>query len=96
MATLKCITDPLGHTIFISSLNGKCESPEILITDPTFIIKLGYEELYYFRLIDWEVNMLVASKSKHQWFMAETCMQQPTADSISLLLRKGGKVISFL
>ena len=96
MATLKCLTDPLGHTIFISTLSAQCESPEKLITNPTFIIKLGFEQLYYFREIDWEMNMLMATKTKHQWFMAESCIQQPTTDYISLLLKKGGKVISFL
>ena len=95
MATLKCLTDPLGHTIFISTFEGKCESPEKIITNPAFIIQLGVEQLYYFRIIDWEMNMLVASKTDHSWYMAESCVQQPATDYISMLLKKGGKLISF-
>lgn len=95
MATLKCLTDPLGHTIFISTFSGQCDSPELLVISPAFIIQLGFEELYYFRMIEWEMNMLIASKTDHAWFVAESVMQQPTTDYISLLLKKGGRVISF-
>ncbi len=95
MATLKCLTDPLGHSIFISTFSGQCESPEKLITNPTFIIQLGFEELYYFRMIEWEMNMLIASKNDHAKFVAESIIQQPTTDYISILLKKGGRVTSF-
>ena len=95
MATLKCLTDPLGHTIMISKINGQCNSPEKLITSPAFIIQLGSEQLYYFRIIDWEMNMLIATKTNQAWYEAESCIQKPASDYISQLLKKGGRVTSF-
>ena len=94
MATLKCLTDPLGHTIMISKINGQCNSPEKLITSPAFIIQLGSEQLYYFRIIDWEMNMLIANKTDLKVFVAESCIQKPASDYITQLLNNGGKVIS--
>ena len=94
MATLKYLSDPLGHTIMICTMNGHCNSTEKLITKPAFIIQLGPEELYYFRIIDREMNMQKATKTDQAWFVAEACIQKPTSDYISLLLNKGGRVIS--
>ena len=95
MAALKSLSDPFGHTIMISETNGHCASTEMLITSPAFIIQLGPETLYYFRIIDWEMNMLIATKTDQAWYEAESCIQKPASDYISQLLKKGGRVTSF-
>ena len=94
MATLKSLSDPFGHTIMISETNGHCASTEMLITSPAFIIQLGSEQIYYFRIIDWEMNMLIANKTDLKVFVAESCIQKPASDYITQLLNNGGKVIS--
>ena len=95
MAALKSLSDPFGHTIMISEKNRHCASTEMLITSPAFIIQLGSEQLYYFRIIDWEMNMLIATKTDQAWYEAESCIQKPASDYISQLLKKGGRVTSF-
>ena len=89
------MTDPFGHTTMISETNGCSASTEMLITSPAFIIQLGPETLYYFRIIDWEMNMLIATKTDQAWYEAESCIQKPASDYISQLLKKGGRVTSF-
>lgn len=89
------LSDPFGNTIVVPGVilnNENCRSFEEIrkvITDPAFVIQIHKHELYFFRLIDMGVNILVIAKVEKLVFLVKTCMQNPTPEYISELLRKG-------
>lgn len=93
------LCDPLGHTIFIPSAISmqtyyKLNDIRNVVTSPTFIIRAGDDRLFFFRLIDWKVNMLVEVQMQKQQYIVYNCMENPSVDYVSMLLKKG-PLISF-
>jgi hypothetical protein len=89
------LSDPLGNTvvvpaIILNSEDGRCYNDiKIVITDPAFVIEIKKEELYFFRLIDFGINILVEAKMKNSVFSVEACIENPTTEYIADLLKKG-------
>jgi hypothetical protein len=100
MAQIKCIQDPLGNTILIPStlylLEGGRSLSEIkqVVTTPAFVIQIVKETLYFIRSIDWEHTLMVEARLSQSYFIVKACTQNPTPESISSLLKRGG-LISF-
>ena len=91
----KVILDPLGNIITVPPdiYCGKgCRSyAEIkkVIADPAYVIAIGNEELYYFRFIEYNTNILLEARIKNISLIVAACIQNPTAEYISGLLKKG-------
>jgi hypothetical protein len=88
-------TDPLGRTIFIPpsmlSQEGCSNYQDIkkIISSPSYIIEGREKELFIFRLLEWELNILIEVKQTNNAFVAERCIANPSAPYIAQLLRKG-------
>jgi hypothetical protein len=92
---LKTITDPLGHKLIINpnlysaDVCKDFEEVAQVILSPDFIITVKQEANYYFRLLEWEMNIVIESKLIDGNFIAEKTIVNPTTDFVSGLLKKG-------
>ena len=93
------LRDPLGNDIrlplwmFLYSDHDYNIFSQI-ITEPAFIIRVKDESLYFIRLINWNVNMLLEVKLIENEFVVSSYIENPTTEYISDLL-KSGSLISF-
>jgi hypothetical protein len=100
MFIAKLLHDPLGNTIQIpGNVSQNCcrDIHEItrVITSPAFIIKERNQKIYFFKLVAWEVNVLVEVRFQKKHFVVSCCQENPSAEYISTLLKKGS-LVSFL
>ena len=94
MYNLKPLKDPLGNKIrFPLELNVSQRSySEIMrvITEPTFLIKeKKKKKMYFFRLINVNINLLVEVQTGGRTFVIKSCVENPSVEYIATLLRKG-------
>ena len=94
------LKDPLGHTIHIpKGIFKKCcrgyKEIKRVITAPAFLIQEREKKMYFIRLVDRNVNILVEVSCEDDSFTVLSCMQNPTPSYISTLLKKGS-LISFV
>lgn len=100
MRATEPVHDPLGHQIhfppsfFYSKTARGYDELIHVITDPAFIILVKKEAIYFFRLIDPDINLVIETKANNDYFLATDCIENPTVGYISSLLKKGG-LISF-
>lgn len=101
MVRTKTIRDPLGNLIQVppqsscSIFKRSLDDIRQVVTSPAFIIQIGLSELYFFRLLDWELNLMVVVKAKGTRFIVDGYTINPSVELISSLLEKG-KLISLL
>ena len=93
------LQDPLGHAVLLSpTLLGKedwsIEDIVKVITTPAFLIDERQEVLYFFRLLEENVNLMVEAKASPDGFVVAKYAINPSVESISVLLNKG-RLISF-
>jgi hypothetical protein len=96
MLELKKVVDPLGHTIIISpdinkdSIFSTLDEIKQIISSPSYIIKLKQDVLYFFRLLDWDLNIAIeARKTTGNHYQVENCITNPTPAFVSHLLTDG-------
>jgi len=53
------------------------------------MIKERDQKIYFFRLISWEVNILVEVCLREKDFVVQSCQENPSTEYISSLLKKG-------
>jgi hypothetical protein len=100
MKATEPVHDPLGHRIyflpsfFYSKTTRKFDELVPVITDPAFVITVKKKALYFFKLIDPDINLVIETKARNGHFHAINCIENPTVGYISSLLEKGG-LISF-
>jgi hypothetical protein len=99
MYTLKPLRDPLGNNILFPLQQMKFSQENYadmskVITSPAFLISEKNKKLYFFRLIDKNINLLVEAHFIGKTFVVKTCMENPSAEYVSGLLRKGA-LLSF-
>lgn len=94
----KPFCDPLGNLVQLPMIFSNCgrDYDEIcqVITAPSFIIFIKHEKLYFFRLIDWETNIVVEASLFDEQFVVSNWTENPTTEFVSNLLQKGS-LISF-
>lgn len=93
------LRDPLGHHIQLPAPLSTISTREYddisqVITTPAFVIKEQNQKLYFFRMINWELNIMVQAQLIGNLFIAIACVENPTVELISRLLKKGS-LISF-
>lgn len=90
----RTLLDPLGNQVLIPNSIAKKDCQKLndirhVIASPAFIIKAHDEKLYFFRLIGWETNMMVAVGVQKNQHIVHSCIENPSVDYISSLLRRG-------
>jgi hypothetical protein len=95
MVRTKAIRDPLGNLIQVPH-HSSCSTFKLslhdirqVVTSPAFIIQIGLNELYFFRLLDWELNLMVEVKANNKEYIVNGCTVNPSVEFISSLLEKG-------
>ena len=93
-------TDPLGNKIlldedFHNDYNLKEREVKQIIETPAFLIQIGIDQLFYFRLLGWEKNFLLQADFKDGKYKAGNILEGPSVEKISSLLKEG-RLISFL
>jgi hypothetical protein len=88
------LVDPMGNTVwFPMSINSlskrKYKAISAVITAPAFIIKEKNKALYFFRLITANTNFLIEVRLIKNEFVVNACMENPSAEYVSVLLKKG-------
>jgi hypothetical protein len=95
MKPFQSIQDPLGNTIIVTSdyfnTNMSLALPEIkeIIATPAFIIQVENASLYYFKLIHSGLNMMIEVITKDKEYFISRCMENPSIEFISGLLKNG-------
>lgn len=90
--------DPFGHMITVppALLSGSkirtLHQIREVVTSPSYMIRVHEEALYFFRLLDWDVNILVEAEAENGSFVVKSCSQNPSTEYISGLLKKGGLI----
>jgi hypothetical protein len=100
MSQFKIYTDPLGNTVlfplnFTGASHTTYEEVSKVVTDPSFLIRGKKRKLYFFRLSGAGVTMLVEARMIKDQFEVKACVQNPSREYISILLRKG-PLLSFI
>jgi len=93
----KPLRDPLGNAVQLpSKIRCSHDRGQIsqVITAPAFMIQVKNKKLCFFRLITWEINLMVVAHPVEKEFIVSACVENPTTEYISSLLRKGA-LISF-
>ena len=95
MTIAKPLHDPLGNTIhFLPSFFDR-GTPRIfeeirpVITHPSFVILEKGKALYFFRLLNEDVNLLIETRKDNGDYLAIDCIENPSVDYISSLLQRG-------
>jgi hypothetical protein len=89
------ITDPLHHKVLVpEDVCSVVSVPTLddlssIISKPAFLIQGKGGELWYFRLIDRDTNLLVAARSEGGIFRVFYHESNPSATQIEDLLKKG-------
>jgi hypothetical protein len=99
MYSTQPLRDPLGNTIrfplqLLKLLQLRYAELSKVITAPDYVINEKNSKLYFFRLINYEINMLVEAKYGEKEFVVNACIVNPTTEYVSGLLRKGA-LLSF-
>jgi hypothetical protein len=99
MNSTKPLRDPLGNTIrfplqLLKLLRMQYAEMSKVITSPDYIINEKNNTLYFFRLINYEINMLIEAKYGEKEFVVKACIENPTTEYVSGLLEKGA-LLSF-
>lgn len=99
MEHYRTMKDPLGNAIqfwFSSEPFALCfDDIRRVVTAPAFIIQIGLEKLYFIRLLDFDLTVLIEAEAKALDFVVQACTVNPPVEYISLLLEKG-RLIPFL
>lgn len=94
----KLIADPLNNKVLVEKkfseqikLSGmdNVTLPEEVITDPAYIIEVPSQALFYFKPIDWDMNLLIEAEAIEGVFVARHFKENPSVDYIAQLLKKG-------
>jgi hypothetical protein len=91
----KTLTDPIGHKLIVNprlyTADGCKDFEEVaqIILSPDFIITIKEEANYYFRLLEWEMNIVIEAKEINGYFVAEKSLLNPTSEYVSDLLKEG-------
>jgi len=91
----KTIHDPKGREVIIpgglSGFDQRLQESIIseVVSAPKFIIDVKGTELYFIKLIEWDQNMLVKATSVGWYFVVESLIQNPSAETVAALLTKG-------
>lgn len=99
MYNLKPLRDPLGNNILfplhqVKVLQENYSQISEVITSPAFLISEKNKKLYFFRLISENINLLVEADFVGRTFIVKTCIENPSAEYVSDLLKKGA-LLSF-
>lgn len=97
MSPTEPLRDPLGNNVyiipwFLTEAFRDYARLEQIIKDPAFAIRIKNEAIYFFKLVDEDVNMVIETKFFKEELIATDCIENPTVAYISNLLKKGGLV----
>jgi hypothetical protein len=100
MEPTQLINTPLGHTVLLSTsflLHGERSLQDIVqvVATPVFLIKVRGEALYFFRSLDWDVNLMVEATASGKNFIVKQYLVNPSTEYISGLLAQGS-LVSFI
>lgn len=93
---LTTVKDPKGNHVLIPAdyLEAKNRSYfgyiQETLTAPAFMLDIASIGIYYFKLINWQVNFMVQTRLNGSYFIVEECIENPTEDFVMDLLNKGG------
>lgn len=100
MKSAEPILDPLGNWIQFSASFFNQRKPRLfdelkpVIARPSFVISVKGEGLYFFRLINPDVNVLIETRANNGDYIAVDYVENPSVSYISSLLQKGS-LLSF-
>ena len=100
MEPAQLIHTPSGHTVLLSASfvpDGERSLQDIIqvVSTPVFLIKVRGDALYFFRSVDWDVNLMVEAKASAEIFVVAQYLVNPSTEYISGLLAQGS-LISFI
>ena len=91
---LTIVKDPQGNSIvipskYLDSVSIYSGFIKEILTDPSYMINIACEGIYFFKLINWQINCMVHTRREGHCFIVEDCVENPTEDFVSNLLKKG-------
>jgi hypothetical protein len=100
MKTAEPVKDPRGNKVYLISSFLGGEVPRDysdlrrVIEEPAYAIEIREEAIYFFRMLEDDLNMVIETKFFKEELIATGCMENPGVGYVSELLKKGA-LISF-
>lgn len=98
------VIDPLGKTIHLlpgiffaeNEIEEIYDEVATVIKKPALLVKeeeSNVTQFYYFRSIGWKRTLLIVARWEHHQWEAYSCMQNPSIEILSAILKKGIQLI---